>query len=529
MEQIKRQVKLQKFKDDIYLIVEQSGDHPCLTSMECLSNELAMRKITCEADVLEKCFTEATGEKVKIAANEEEIIYASLLELSLSDDLMTAILKVYPSLDDSVLTMVDLQNFLQAKGIKYGIKSELFSEIIKRQPAYQEWIIATGKPAEHGKDASLKFFINTGGLALKPKELEDGRVDFYSLNLIQIVDQGTVLVEKTLATPGISGVNVLGGEVKANPGKDRRLPVGMNTQITENNTKLVSTKQGHVNYINNKINVHPTYEVKGDVDFNTGNIKFPGNVIIKGSVKNSFLVEAGGDVEIFGNLEGTVLAGGNLKVNKGIVRGKAEVKGSVFARYIENSNILSNEEIIVTEAVMHSIVKAGRKLVVSGKKGLIVGGKISVGEEISAKNIGAPMGTATLLEVGILPELRDEYKALCSKLKKDRKDYEKNQKIFNTLQEIKKRAGELSRDKQELFMKICRRQYQCQKEIEEFQNRKLELEQLFHEMGNPRIRVMNMVYCGVVVTIGNATLNVNEEKERVEFRLDDYEVRGFNL
>ena len=73
----------------------------------------------------------------------------------------------------------------------------------------------------------------------------------------------------------------MGGEIKARPGKDLRLPLGVNTEITEDDTKLVAKITGHVCFVHRKVNVYPTYEVKGNVDFNTGNIKFPGNVIVR--------------------------------------------------------------------------------------------------------------------------------------------------------------------------------------------------------------------------------------------------------
>ena len=111
---------------------------------------------------------------------------------------------------------------------------------------------------------------------------------------------------------GEKGFNVLGEEIRPRPGRDVRLPVGANTEIVAN--KLVSTSKGHISYANHKVNIFQTYEVNGDVDFNTGNINFPGNVIIKGNVKNGFTVRAGGDVDISGNLAGTVIIGGNLNV-----------------------------------------------------------------------------------------------------------------------------------------------------------------------------------------------------------------------
>lgn len=524
----KRRYILQKGDKGIFLTVEKESNDAVPVCIEHLEHELSKRKLTYDPHIVEKCFEEATGEKVQIALIQEESFYAPILELKISDNKMSAILQVYPSLDNSFLQINDLECFLKEQGIKFGLKTDLFAEIVKKFPYYQEWTITEGKPSVNGENASLNFYFQKGGMDLKPKELEDGSVDFHDLNLIQIVESGTILVERIPPTPGINGSTVLGEVLKANPGKDLRLPLGLNTQIIDNYTKLISTKEGHVTYTNNKVNVYPIYEVKGDVDFNTGNIAFPGNVIIKGNVKNGFNVEAGGDVEIYGNLEGTVKAEGNLQIKKGIVRGTAKVNGSIYVRYIENGSAFSKENITVTEAIMHSTVKAEKKLLVNGKKGLIVGGSISAGEEICAKNIGSPLGTVTMLEVGISPELKDEYKLLCSKLKVHQENDDKNSKIINTFLKMKL-EGKLTEKKEAIFIKVKRSQYQLQKEIGEFMIRKNELELLFRNMEQAKIQVMNTVYCGVVINIGKAILNIIEEKHRVEFRLDDYEIKEVNL
>jgi uncharacterized protein (DUF342 family) len=531
-EQLLKRYQLTIEGEDILLQVEQikQATDPGIApaSLELLSGELALRNIICQPDLLEQCFADATGEKMKIGTVQGATIVGTLLDLFLVKDFMSATLKVYPALDGSALTPEEIRAFLQAKGIKYGIKEELFAEISNAQ-YFQEWVIAEGEKPQEGQDAIIRFLIDVQSNALKPKELEDGSVDFYDLGLIQIVDAGTVLAERIPPTPGANGKNVLGQVVRAPHGKDIRLPAGANTKIIENNLKLVATQQGHVNYVGGKINVYSTFEVKGDVDFQTGNITFPGNVIIRGSLKHTFVIEADGDVEIFGNLEGKVVARGNLKVNKGIVRGTVNVQGSIFVRYIENSEVSCAEELIVAEAIMHSRIMAGKRLSVSGKKGIIVGGRVSVGQEITAKNIGAPMGTVTYLEVGAIPELREEYKTLLPRITKLKKDIEELEKGYNILFDMKEKSGTLPPKKKELFTKICRFQYQKEKEIAELKTRMLELEEIFTASEAAKVRVINTVYCGVIITIGKFTYYVDEERYRVEFRIDDFEVRGFNL
>ncbi len=521
-----RRYKLSKDIDGIYLLVEKGTDITFPRSLESLLYELTQRKISYEPELIKQIFTRAQGHKERIAFLDGKQNYGALLELDISLDKMKAVLKVYPSLINSPIDFVTLERFLWKKGLKYGIKSEILSDVVKGSPYYHEWLIAEGKPSINGTDGSLKFYFETGGLDIKPKILEDGRVDYYELDIIQVVEAGKTLVERIPPTMGEKGFNVLGEEIRPRPGRDVRLPVGANTEIVAN--KLVSTSKGHISYANHKVNIFQTYEVNGDVDFNTGNINFPGNVIIKGNVKNGFTVRAGGDVDISGNLAGTVIIGGNLNVKKGIIQGRAEAEGNIYVRYIENGTAISKENIIVSEAIMHSTVRAGKKLsVIGGKKGLIVGGYTSVKEDITAKNIGSPMGTNTVIEVGVIPELVEEYKKICTELKRQQENHQKNNIILDSFKELQAK-GKLSAEKNQLYLKVWETQYATEKEIEKLANQKNELEFKLQDVGDVYIKVLETIYSGVIINMGKFSMHLLDEKYNVVFRVEDYEIRCFN-
>ena len=59
-------------------------------------------------------------------------------------------------------------------------------------------------------------------------------------------------------------------------------------------------KNGAVYYKGDSIGVYDFLEIKGDVDFSTGNIDFDGYLSIKGTVEDNFSVEASNDLEILG-------------------------------------------------------------------------------------------------------------------------------------------------------------------------------------------------------------------------------------
>ena len=516
---------LTKKPDGIYISVLRDDILLYPPNIDMVKADLIKRRIPFDAYVLETAFNGAKGEHLKLSASTDGFSLKPILRVRISQDKLKAYLVVAPFKDGTPITASDIEECLKEQKIVFGKKAEVYLEILEKQHVYGEYLIAEGTAPEQGENARLDFKFNPKGIELKPSEMADGSVDFFNLNLIQGVTTSAVLVEKHPNTDGKSGTNIFGEETKGKPGKDIRLPQGQNTQAIDNYTKLIATKDGHVVLLNGKVNVMATYEVKGDVDFSTGNIKFNGNVIIHGNVKNNFEVEASGDVEINGNLEGLVKSESNIQVKKGIVRGKAHAKGNIIARYIENSQAYSGDSIIVADAIMHSTTKAGRKVTVGGKKGLLVGGICSAGEEIYAKNIGSAMGTATTLEVGIRPEVREEYKDVCRKLILDQDNTDKNQKLIKTLLEMKQATGSLPDVKNELFMKANRLQYQLQQEIEELTVRKQELEQIVEELQNSRIVGESVICNGVNIFMGKSTFNVTEEMRQVMFTLDGLDIK----
>lgn len=517
--------RLAKKQDGIYLTVTKDPSLLFPVALEQLKADLSKRKIPFEPVQIDQMFESASGEEARITSLTDMVVPKPVIRAKIVQDQLKAYIINIPFLDGIRLEEKDILELLREQRIVNGIYSNIIEEIIKEQDVYKEWLIAEGTRSQDGENARLAFNFVTGGIEVKPHELSDGSVDFFNLGLIQNVVSGTVLVEKQPATLGICGKNVYGEEIRAKPGKDIRLPTGLNTQAIDNYSKLIATRDGHVVYSNGKVHVYAVYEVKGDVDFNTGNIKFNGNVIIRGSVKNNFEVVATGDVEIGGNLEGTVRTESNIQVKKGIVRGKAYSGGSIFARYIENSHAECRENITIADAIMHSTTRAGHKVAIGGKKGLLVGGTCSAGEEIWAKNIGAAMGTTTILEVGIRPELREEYKEVCKKLSANLENNDKNQKMVRTLQEMKQVSGTLPEAKTDLLLKANRLQYQINQEIEELGKRKKELEMKFEQMEKARINVENTIYNGVTIYMGKSTHIITEEMSAVTFSLDGLDIK----
>lgn len=249
----------------------------------------------------------------------------------------------------------------------------------------------------------------------------------------------------------IEGTDVLSNTLPPKPGKQVMLPLGKNTKALGENT-VVASIAGQVILENGKLSVVPTIEIKGDVDLSTGNIDFVGSVVVRGSVQAGFTIKAEGDVEVYGTISGGTVEADNIVVKAGIQgmhRGQIKAKGNITSSFVENAVVSAGKDAVIGEAVLHSNVSAGKRVLVQGRKGTIAGGVVTAGEEIVAKVVGTQMNTTTKLEVGINPMLREEYQVVRKELAKAETDLDQVQKslIFLKSQNI----DDLSQEEEEYY------------------------------------------------------------------------------
>lgn len=278
-------------------------------------------------------------------------------------------------------------------GVKYGIKEEQVEYIIERWPKVFRELIAEGSEPIDGEDAILKMTKDFKE-NLIPEETEDGQVDFKLLNLILPIEAGEILQIRTPPVQGTPGYNIFGKEIPANPGKDKNLDMGENTQISKDGLQLVSTTAGFLQ-INDRgqIGVRPVYTVPEDVDYSTGNVNYKSDVLVRGDVRAGFEVKSGGDIRIYGAVEDAfVEAKGSVFINGGVLSsGKARIKagGDVHVGFIQNGTIEAGGSIFIRIEALGSRLVAKKDIEVLKRDGRIVGGDIEVGGWVVAQVIGA--------------------------------------------------------------------------------------------------------------------------------------------
>lgn len=421
------------------------------------------------------------------------------------------------------LEMDELFEKINKSGIVFGINQEN----VKRAYQYpgSSVVCASGQKPVDGNHATIKYYINAENKG-RPEEKADGSVDFKNLNFFTVVQKGDLLAEKIPATPSIAGMDVLGNEINGKPGKDIAPPVGKNVQLVDG-TSLFAGISGQLMIANNKINVVPVLEIKEDVDVSTGNIEFIGDVIIRGSVQPGFVVTAEGNVEIYGSVSGGTVEGKNVIIKMGIQgmhRGHIKATETVVAKFIENATVYAGTDIMVTDVVLHSRISAGKKVIVEGKRGLIVGGTIMAGELIRAKSVGTQMATITALEVGVNPMLREEYQQIKGEVKKVNLSVEKTQKALSILRAMDQST--MPPDKREMLLKLTKAQFHLAGQGETMRKRIAAIEEELDGLRNGHIKVSDTLFPGVKVVIGTLLKPISEIHKFISLYAEGGEIKS---
>jgi uncharacterized protein (DUF342 family) len=356
----------------------------------------------------EKAVKPVTEEKMIRPAKEQES-RDGYCKVMCSIDMMEAYMVIEKPIGDGKWpTIEDAAAAIKMQDIKYGLIKEAIISCIDRRKTV-ETLIAKGKPPVAGNDTQLKSYYELNDLKKiyldSLVENEHGRIDYHNVKSLEVVTDGQVIGEKILPTDGEDGINVLGNTVKAEPGKERPIKLGKNTRWDEEEIRIIATGNGKATMINNSICVLPIHEIKGDVDFKTGNINFPGNLVIHGNVTNGFTVNAEGEIVITGDVDASdITAGGKISIRgafQGMDKATLTSGGDINVKTINRATVNAKGNVNVKEAIMYSQVTAGKKVAVEGGKGWIVGGKTCAADGIAAKIVGSKLGAATELEVGI--------------------------------------------------------------------------------------------------------------------------------
>lgn len=304
------------------------------------------------------------------------------VEAEIARDKMSASVFIYETLDyiqkHKEQLHQQIMDALANQGIVYGV---LEFDVTKIEPG-KAFLIAQGTPPVAGIDAQITYLPKP---ERKPVIREDGKADYYDMNFISEISEGSWLGEKIPATVGEPGKNVLGENIAAVPGRD--LPIRYDKksayEVEEDGKIVIRSKiAGVLDDVKGMIGVNRHLPIYGDVGIETGNLEFNGSLSIKGTITSGYTVIATGDISIEGaegvsgaklikSIEGDVyIRGGIFGLGSTLV----EAGGNIFVKHVNEANLVAADSIHIGFYALGSQLSA-HSIFVDERKGKIIGGR----------------------------------------------------------------------------------------------------------------------------------------------------------
>jgi len=361
------------------------------------------------------------GDSLEKAGKEIDGVATSLnayFEISISRDKTTASIQRIKGMDlPGMITLPSLLNYIGDQGIIFGIIEDTAIEawISNLATEEQPFMVARGKAPVASEDGHIKFhfendFTNPGKLK------SDGTIDFRDRGAIPYVHKGDLLAEKKPAKEGKEGMDVFGNPILVEDPLDPIFIFGSGTEIKEEELTIYAAIDGqpHVDAMGN-ITVNPELMIKGDVDFETGNIDFNGDIIVKGIVKEGFTVK--GISLTAQEIEGaTIELSGDLHISAGITETTITSVGNVHAKFINHSIVAGFGDLIIQKEIIDSEVTISGAC--QNSAGHIISSKIIAKQGINAGKIGTSSSKPALLKIGVDEHIQNRIQKIDGRLEK---------------------------------------------------------------------------------------------------------------
>lgn len=259
----------------------------------------------------------------------------------------------------------EVKQELANNDVVYGIIEENLKKCV--EGCREKILIAKGQQVINGEDDFIEIKFKLEEAHRQLQEDKGGNVDFKSIGAVEAVHKGDILAIRHPGNDGQDGCDVTGKIIKCKIGKKIKIKVGNGAAIKEGDI-VVADIDGKPCVKSNVFYVYPVHDIKGDVDLKTGNIRFIGDVIVYGSVKEGMEIDSGNLVDIAKDVERAVIrARGDIIIKGNVIAGKIYGGGDDVEKLKTLNNLeqlrelLSNLVLAVEEIKKYNLLGEHRK------------------------------------------------------------------------------------------------------------------------------------------------------------------------
>ena len=415
---------------------------------------------------------------------------------------------------------------LNEKGVVYGIRKEALLNLYMGKPI----LIAEGLLPEPGRDSQNTYYQLK---EVKPEIKEDGNVDHYELNLINMVQKGDWLGEKIHATSGREGKTVKGTTLKTMPGKNYPLLYDKKTVkevVEENKSTLYALRTGAVFFEGDSVGVSNHLEIKENIGVKTGNVDFDGYLTVKGTVEDNYSVASTKDIEILGeygvgNVKEISSSEGSIYIKGGIAgRGKTTIrcKKNLYLKYIADAEIICDGSVHVGFYCLNSTITA-KEVILDSMKGQIIGGNINAHIRVVSAIMGSSSEKRTNVCVkgfdrneykNILDELNNKVEVLKAEINK----YKQQLSIFVNLYD----NGQVRKDQ---FDSINEKYNSFKSALTEVEENKRNMINYLKAKGEGEISILKKAFPNTMLEIRRIQKEIQKSVLRVTYYYHEGEIK----
>lgn len=369
--------------------------------------------------------------------------------------------------------------------------------------------------------APVEFTVCRGVQPVAPHSYQfDWKVEFGHSNTVS-VKRGDPFLETILRETGEKGSDVFGNTIEINTAALLKLPQTDNTiRIIKQGKKIsfVAAVHGELVRTAEKLRILNSKIIDTDVNKETGDILFAGDVIINGDIDTDRSVKAGGSLTVNGDAGvSLVYTKESLLMNGGI---RGESRGTVWAKntmalhFAETARLFAGGNIYIDEYSFRCVVKTNGELVMSGEPGSFIGGNAHAARGMRVRNLGDYKTVRTIISFGQDYLIKDKIEVYekqtqenLSELARIEAELSDTETPADRIQELREQKVILLKSNTSLGIKIFK------------------LKENFESHISSEVKVTGTVYPGVILESHGRYYEVREPASHVIFTFDSKQGR----
>ncbi|MBF0450384.1 MAG: DUF342 domain-containing protein [Candidatus Magnetomorum sp.] len=384
-----------------------------------------------------------------LVSNKNLDILAAQLKVIVTDGMKAYL--VEKTKMDSDVNIADLKKFLAREKVIFGLVSDekIQSFIDKRLNRIKPFLIAKGRTPTEPTHGLIEYFFDTHPIKNIAPALEEDqeRINYKERGEMPFVLKGDLIAQRIPGIPGKYGKDVFGKRIEAQKARQASLKCGNGATLSEDKRMAHARIDGMPVLTTGRyerVNILPQYYINGDVNMKTGNIRFQGPVVVKGTVQSGFKIRCA-SLEAKELFRADARVNGDINIQGGVVGSKVVCMGTFKAKFVKGTTIECENDIIVKNGILDSKIETRTNCIVENNK--ILTSSIIAFKDIVTNDLGSKSSPGCQLTIGMDPVVIREMERLKNELKllEEKVDNEKEELDVDSIEELEDECKDINK------------------------------------------------------------------------------------